>query len=173
VIVVADSTILIILLRAGQLPLLRSLYGTIFVPQRVWREVAGYREEREDAEALIHARASGWIHVESPKSSLDSSQVPRFRSLDPGEQQAILLALDHQPAILLVDERAAFALVVEHFAEVIDAATLEDVLEECLAAGLINDVERRAIYRDANYRPASAVQRYRAEHPNRHPARPR
>jgi predicted nucleic acid-binding protein len=173
VIVVADSTILIILLRARRLPLLHILYGIVTIPQRVWQEVVGYREEREDAAELLNARRSGWVSVVSPQTILDTTQLPRFRSLDPGEQQAILLALDYQPAILLVDERAAFSLVVENFPEAIDAATLEDVLEECIAAGLIDDTERRAIYRDANYRPATAVQRYRQEHPHRRPARPR
>lgn len=172
-VVIADSTILIILLRAQQLPLLRALYGTILVPQRVWQEVVGYREERPDAAALLRARAEGWVGVEVPPTSRDVGQLPRFRALDPGAQQAILLALDRRPAILLVDERAAFFLAVEAFGDAIDAATLEDVLEECIAAGLINDTERRAVYREANYRPATSVQRYRAEHPRRRPARPR
>jgi predicted nucleic acid-binding protein len=172
-VVVADSTILIVLLRAGQLALLRQLYGTIVIPARVWQEVVGRNENRPGTEGLLRARADGWVIIGVPQGTIDPATVPRFARLHAGEQQAILVALDHQPAILLVDERDAFQIVTEVFSRYIDAAALPDVMDECIALGLLNDRDVARLYAQANYRPASAVQRYRAEHPNRRPAQPR
>jgi predicted nucleic acid-binding protein len=172
-VVVADATILIVLLRAGRLALLRSLYGSILIPARVWQEVVGRNEDRAGVEALLQARADGWVAIEVPQSRVDPAAVPRFARLHAGEQQAILLALDHHPSILLVDERDAFQIAVEVFDQYIAAAALPDVLDECVNVGLLNDADVVRLYMTADYRPASAVQRYRAEHPDRRPARPR
>src|SRR5689334_9342324 len=172
-VVVADSTILMVLLRAGQLALLRQLYGTIVIPARVWQEVVGRNEDRPGTGDLLRARSEGWVTTGVPQSKVDPAAVPRFARLHAGEQQAILVALDHQPSILLVDERDAFQIVTEAFGQHIDAAALPDVMDECVALGLLNDRDVARLYSQANYRPASAVQRYRAEHPNRRPARPR
>lgn len=170
-IVVSDSTTLIYLSKLGHLDLLRQLYSTVRIPPAVWGEVA--RPGKPGVAALIQARADRWLIVEAPQSTIDVSRVPRFSRLHAGEREAILLALDHQPSILLVDEREAFLLTVQVYSSHIDAAALPDVIEECVGEGLLTDGEARRLSTPPHYRPATSVTYYRQDHPTRRPARPR
>ena len=95
-VVVADSSPLIYLSRAGVLSVLASVYGDVVVPQAVWDEVVARRPSAPGVEAI---RQAHWIRV-------DNRELPLADlGLDPGETAAILLAEAVHADVLLIDER--------------------------------------------------------------------
>ena len=95
-VVVADTSPLIYLSRAGVLELLKALFGEVVVPQAVWVEVVDQRPSTPGLDALTNAR---WIRV------VDSEAPTTDLGLDPGETAAILLAEGLHAELLLIDER--------------------------------------------------------------------
>lgn len=86
----------------GRLELLRDLFGTVLVPQTVYTEVvrpgSGLPGEREVGEA-------DWIKVQ-PVGNTGFVRVLGLE-LDPGESEAIVLAMESGADLLLIDERKA------------------------------------------------------------------
>lgn len=108
--VLSDASPLIGLARVDGLAWLGSLFGVVWVPVEVRREVlsgSGAADER----AIEAAEAAGILRawpVESPAA-------PELPDLDEGESACIRLGLAHDgPALLLIDERAGRALAQEH-----------------------------------------------------------
>lgn len=96
-IVVADSSPLIYLSRAGVLDVLADVFGEVFLPATVWAEVV---DARPDAPGVGALRAAPWLLV-------DLRALPDVDlGLDPGETAAILLAEALHADFLLIDERA-------------------------------------------------------------------
>lgn len=89
--VVADASPLIALARVDQLPLLEHLFGEILVPPAVVREV----------ELPLPA------FVRERKLSRPMPSAVLRAALDPGESEAISLALELDAARLILDERSA------------------------------------------------------------------
>ena len=99
--VVADSSPLIFLSRAGLLEVLARVFGRVVVPAVVWAEVIG---TRPDAHGTVDLRAAAWVLV-------DGRTLPDIDlGLDPGETAAILLAEALDADLLLIDERAGRAI---------------------------------------------------------------
>lgn len=101
-IVVADSTPINILVRIGLVDLLPQLFGNVVLPTAVLAELTDARAPsilREFGTAL-----PAWVKVQSPK--LVDPQL----AADPGEREAICLALELRADLLLVDDKAARAL---------------------------------------------------------------
>lgn len=104
-IVVSDSSALITLASAGELNLLRDLFGEVLIPERVWQEVV--QANRAGAEEVTGA---DWIRtVPAPDTAF---LMALQADVDPGEAEAIALALAVQADILLLDERHARNLAV-------------------------------------------------------------
>lgn len=113
--VVVDSSVLITLAAGGQFHLLRELYATLYVPPEVWNEVTnvpkpfGTNETRQ-------ARDAGWLMVQAPASLAAIRALPF--NLQPGETEALALAMELAGALLLVDDaqgrRAARALGIDY-----------------------------------------------------------
>lgn len=98
--IVSDASILINLARIGELALLRNLYGEITVPEAVWQEVVVDGAGQPGAEDI---KTAAWV-----KRALVKNRylVQALRQdLDPGESEAIALALEHKAELLLMDER--------------------------------------------------------------------
>lgn len=104
-IVVSDTSALITLASAGELNLLRDLFGEVLIPERVWQEVV--QANRPGAEDVTDA---AWIRtVPAP----DTAFLMALRAdVDPGEAEAIALAFAVQADILLLDERRARNLAI-------------------------------------------------------------
>lgn len=113
--VVVDSSVLITLAAGEQFHLLRELYGTLFVPQEVWNEVTLVSKPFGTREAG-HAREAGWLIIKNP-ANLDAVRKLPF-NLQPGETQALALAVELPGSLLLVDDaqgrRAAQALGIRY-----------------------------------------------------------
>lgn len=82
------------------LHLLRDLYGTVLVPDAVWREVTEAGQGKVGAAELA---AASWLG----RTTLSRSPDPLLHAeLGPGESEAISLAAD-RGGLLIVDERQA------------------------------------------------------------------
>lgn len=104
-IVVSDSSALIALACAGELNLLRDLFGEVLIPRRVWDEVG--QANRPGAEQVA---AAEWIRtVPAPDTSF---LLALEGEVDPGEAEAIALAYEVKADIVLLDERRARKLAI-------------------------------------------------------------
>lgn len=99
-IVVSDTSPLSNLLRIGQISLLKAMYGQVIIPQRVYEELSLLPTFGVD---LTPLQSADWIKV-SPAQ--DQARVETLCSeLDPGEAEAIVLAIELKADRLLIDER--------------------------------------------------------------------
>jgi len=94
--VVADSSPLLYLVLIGQAGLLPSLFGRIFIPEEVARELQ-HPNAPEPIRAFILAMPE-WLEVQNPRS------LETIPGIDPGEQAAICLAKELGADLLLVDD---------------------------------------------------------------------
>jgi hypothetical protein len=93
VIVVSDTSPILNLAAIGKLELLAQLYGQVTMPPAVFREL----------QRNAFTSVPDWMTVKTPK---ESHELVRFRDVvDPGEAEAIALALQVHADILLIDEK--------------------------------------------------------------------
>jgi len=91
--IVSDTSPLLNLIAIEQLELLKGLYGSIVIPPAVFAEL----------QANGMRLTTDWIEVIEPG---DRTAVDSLRTeLDAGESEAIVLAQQLQPSMLLIDER--------------------------------------------------------------------
>ncbi len=131
--VVTDSGPLIALATVGQMDLLAGLYGTVFVPDAVFREVAWYGARRPGAVELAAAAWAIRVALEVPPDALLAEDVGA------GESEAIALAVQRRARLLLLDDRRA-----RRIAEVAYRLRVKGVAGVLVAAkrrGLIASVE--------------------------------
>lgn len=94
--VVSNTTPVIHLHRIGRLPLLHRVFGLVLIPRAVAREVA--------APSVAHAvnlASFPWLTIQ------EVVELPHAvaQGLDPGEAEAIALAMDVHASTLVMDER--------------------------------------------------------------------
>lgn len=106
--VVSDSSPLIALAAINSLDLLQALYGSIQIPDEVYKEVV--------VRGRYPAAAVANIPCITRRSAKDLQQVAQLRDvgLDKGESEAIALALELPASLLLVDELAARKIARQH-----------------------------------------------------------
>lgn len=100
-IVVSDTTPIISLMKAGQLKLLYHLFGVVYIPQAVYRELvvnATYAEEVRLVETCE------FLVVEEVNNEKSVTILQNFTGLDAGESEAIILADEKHSDVLLMDE---------------------------------------------------------------------
>lgn len=99
-IVVSDTSPILNLARVGRLELLYALYNRVLIPPAVYKELTA---AKLDESLLTDLTSTPWLVVDTPK---DQDRVKTLRAdLDPGEAEAIVLAVERQADLLLVDER--------------------------------------------------------------------
>lgn len=98
-IVIADSSPLILLARIGQLSLLGDLYGKVFIPTAVHRETVLQDPLRPGA---VEIAGADWLTVQSTDDLLAVRLLRQ--QIGPGESEAIVLALQFEAALLLIDD---------------------------------------------------------------------
>jgi predicted nucleic acid-binding protein len=97
-VVVSNTTPIITLALVGQLPLLQYLYGTVLIPPAVEAEIiAG--GSRYGALELSRANYIRTVPL------VDPARAALLNDLDPGEAEAIALALEQNANLLIMDER--------------------------------------------------------------------
>lgn len=88
-IVVSDTTPIISLMKAGQLELLQKLFGVVYIPEAVYRELT---ENETFSEEVKIIQACEFIYVEEVNNEKSVTILRNFTGLDAGESEAIILA---------------------------------------------------------------------------------
>jgi len=98
-IVIADASPLNYLVLIGEAEILRRLYGRVVIPEAVLRELQHLETPTAVSEWI--ARRPAWLEIERTTIPPD----PTLRLLGEGEREAIILAEQHGPdVLLLIDE---------------------------------------------------------------------
>ncbi len=116
--VAADASPLIGLAAAGVFNVLRGLFGTVTITKLVKDEI-GARERLPGARELDAAMREGWVRV--APTPLETWQLPQ---IDAGEASTIALALQHEGALVLMDDALGRAQAADRGLEVLDLAGL-------------------------------------------------
>ncbi|MFO0937457.1 MAG: hypothetical protein U0798_13180 [Gemmataceae bacterium] len=95
-IVVSDTSPLIVLAKLGCLQLLSTLYGTVFIPPEVERELTAKGAFQGVPDVMEQSR--NWLQVHKPLS------IETIRGIHPGEMAAIALSLELKARVLLIDD---------------------------------------------------------------------
>ena len=99
-IVISDTSPILNLARIGRLQLLPQLYGSVLIPSAVFEELTA---SKRDLLPAVDVSSEPWLIVASAN---DQARVRELREhLDPGEAEAIVLAIEKRADLLLVDER--------------------------------------------------------------------
>lgn len=98
--VVSNTSPIFYLHRLGQLELLPQLYGAVQIPTEVFRELERGRTEGHGAPDIS---ALAWVTLCEATVSEELQQT----ELDPGELEAIALALAIPDSLILLDDREA------------------------------------------------------------------
>ena len=125
--VIADSSPLIVLVNIGQIQVLPKLFGEIVIPPAVASEIAAPARPqlvRDFAMAL-----PTWLRVQAP---ISVQQIPELHQ---GEREALSLAMELHADLVLVDERKAYR---EALARKLNAVGTVRVLERAAAQGLLD-----------------------------------
>jgi predicted nucleic acid-binding protein len=128
-IVIADASPLIGLSIVKGLEWLPALFGEVWIPGEVCREVLSGKRARGEPE-IQAALDAGWLRIwDQPFPALKGID------LDEGESACISIALHHpDPVLLIMDERAGRAVAMENRLQVIGTAA---VIGRAKSSGLI------------------------------------
>ena len=100
-IVIADTTPIISLLKIKRLDILHHLFGEVIIPQAVYKELTSNADHIEEAFAIQNA---DYLKISEP---LPTDLVRLFRKstgLDLGESEALIMSEQNNADILLMDE---------------------------------------------------------------------
>lgn len=105
-IVVSDTSVITNLIQLNELTLLKDLFGNIVIPQKVYDELTKVPKQIDLIERL------NWIEVKriSDRAHFDNL----LKTLDPGEAEAIVLAIELKADALLIDEKKGRKIAQEH-----------------------------------------------------------
>lgn len=109
---VSNSSPLIHLAVIDRFGLLRDFFDEVWVPPAVWREVVEEGHGRPGAADVERAAKQGWLRV-VPLQNLALARSLQ-RDLHTGEAEAIALAVDRRPDVLLLDESDARKMADAH-----------------------------------------------------------
>jgi predicted nucleic acid-binding protein len=96
--VVSNTTPILSLLKIEKLNLLKELYGTVYIPYAVFREI----ETGKDKEFYINLKTTDWIKIEKIHSTLARTLL---FDLDDGEAETLVLAQEINADLVIIDEK--------------------------------------------------------------------
>jgi uncharacterized protein len=99
-IVVSDTSPVLNLARIGRLELLALLYQQVIIPSAVHEELI---RSKSDLPPAIDLASQPWLIVAAANDRKRVKELHEY--LDPGEAEAIVLAIELRADLLLVDER--------------------------------------------------------------------
>lgn len=109
-IAVSNSSPLIYFAKVGRLEIIRSVFGKVFIPEKVFEEVVIKGKELNISDAFIVERAVGtWIIKEKIKPEIDVEYhfLDTNARLGLGEKEAIKLCKQLNARYLIADDREA------------------------------------------------------------------
>ena len=101
-IVVADTTPIITLMKLQRLDLLEKLFGTVLVPNAVYEELVSNSNYPTEAQMVVKCPFLKRFEVSNHQSIKILREVV---GLDAGESEAIALAEENHADLLIIDER--------------------------------------------------------------------
>ncbi len=126
-IVVADSSPIIVLVNIGHVDVLPTLFGQVIIPPAVASELASHSRPQPVRDFI--AAPPAWLVVQRP------AKVHHLPGLHPGGREALSLAIELHAGLLLIDERKGYR---EAIARQLNAVGTVRVLERAAAEGLID-----------------------------------
>jgi predicted nucleic acid-binding protein len=129
-VVISDTSVITNLIQLDHLRLLKELFGNIIVPQKVFEELARLPEQIEIIERY------DWIEIKQISDREHFSKLQK--TLDPGEAEAIVLALELRADALLIDEKKGRKIAQEYG---ITITGLLGVLVDAKSEHLIDEVK--------------------------------
>ncbi len=147
-IIISDTSPLHYLVLIGESQVLPALYVRIIIPQKVLEEL-----RQPNTPAVVQAFANAppsWLEVRTISSPPDSS----LDNLDPGEREAIALALELQANTLLIDDLAGREAALLHGLEIVGTM---GVLYAAAEAGLCELKDAFGKLRQTNFRASAAL----------------
>jgi uncharacterized protein len=132
-IVVSDTSPITSLAGIGRLELLQQLYSRVIIPQAVYDEMVRVGKAVPGA---FEVQTFAWIETQQVS---DFNQVSVLQAdLDPGEAEAIILAMELNAELLLMDERPGRTIAL-HYG--INVSGVLGLLLEAKRKGLISAVK--------------------------------
>lgn len=101
-IVISDTTPVISLLKADRLELLRELYGTVLMPEAVYKELTENPVYIKEAEII---KKTHFLSVARVENTTSVNILRAITGLDAGESEALILYGEQKADLLLMDER--------------------------------------------------------------------
>lgn len=101
-IVISDTSAITNLAAIQYLQLLPQLYNQVIIPEAVYRELA---DIDPPVPGTLEVQSASWLEVRQVVNSEVVEHLQNEVSLDPGESEAIALALELNADLLLIDER--------------------------------------------------------------------
>ncbi|MFP4299644.1 MAG: DUF3368 domain-containing protein [Spirulinaceae cyanobacterium] len=136
--VVVDSTCLIGLERIGQLDILPQVFSPVFIPPAVAEEVSLYMS---------------WLTLETPNNQ--ALIVTLKTQLDPGESEAIALAVERPDTFIILDDLSAREVALQLNLKVIGTVGL---LLKAKRRGVVPEIKPLLqALEDANFRLSEAL----------------
>ena len=100
-IVISDNTPIISLMKAGRLELLQKLFGVVYIPDAVYRELT---ENEAFSEEVRMVQECEFLYVQEVDNGKSVAILRNFTGLDAGESEAIVLANSRKADLLVMDE---------------------------------------------------------------------
>jgi len=147
IVVVADASPLRYLVSIGEADVLSKLYGRVLIPATVAAELTQARTPGPVRQWI--ARCPAWLSIVETATT-----VPITADLDPGERDAILLAVERKADLVLMDDREGVDEARRQGLAVI--GTL-GVLDRAAEKGFVDLAEAVARLRETNFRASRAL----------------
>jgi uncharacterized protein len=150
-IVVSDTSPLCNLALVDRLWILQPIYQTVIIPQIVANELSQARSRKIQTILTLE-----WIEIRTLADTVLAETLERDRLLDPGEANAIALALELKADELLMDERLGRQTAAEFGLQIVG---ILGILRVAKLRGLIPAVKPvlDCLIRDAKFRVAQSL----------------
>lgn len=112
-IVVSDTSPICYLLLINQIEILQNLYKSVIIPQAVADELNASESPLVVKSWMM--QLPNWLQIQPIRHSHDI----KLEKLDPGEQEAILLAEQLKADLVILDDKAARQIAVKHGLKII------------------------------------------------------
>ncbi|MDB9515438.1 DUF3368 domain-containing protein [Roseofilum reptotaenium CS-1145] len=105
-IIISDTSVITSLAAISHLHLLPELYDRLIIPEAVYRELVAIAPPVPGA---VDMQTITWLEVRQVTNDEEVVRLQQEVRLDPGESEAISLALELKADLLLIDERSGRA----------------------------------------------------------------
>lgn len=105
-VIISDTSVITNLIQLNELSLLENLFGRVIIPEKVYIELGKLLAQKKIIDE------SNWIEI---RAISDKKLYAKLENLlDPGEAEAITLAVELEADLLLIDEKKGRRIAQEH-----------------------------------------------------------